>query len=57
MFDWNDLKHFPAGARHGSTTAPGRAMKVDKSTVKRRLAELERRIGKPLFERAPQVTS
>jgi DNA-binding transcriptional LysR family regulator len=51
MFDWDDLKHFLAVARHGSTTAAGRAMKVDQSTVQRRLTELERRIGQPLVER------
>jgi DNA-binding transcriptional LysR family regulator len=51
MFDWDDLKHFLAVARHGSTTAAGRAMKVDQSTVQRRLAGLERSIGQPLVER------
>lgn len=51
MFDWDDLKHFLAVARHGSTTAASRAEQVDQSTVQRRLAELERRIGQPLVER------
>ncbi|MCY7370996.1 MAG: LysR family transcriptional regulator [Polaromonas sp.] len=51
MFDWDDLKHFLAVARHGSSTAAGRALKVDQSTVQRRLVELERRIGQPLVER------
>jgi DNA-binding transcriptional LysR family regulator len=51
VFDWDDLKHFLAVARHGSTTAAGRAMKVDQSTVQRRLAELERGIGQALVER------
>ena len=37
MFDWDDLRHLLAVARHGSTTAAGRAMKVDQSTVQRRL--------------------
>jgi DNA-binding transcriptional LysR family regulator len=53
MFDWDDLKHFVAVARFGSTTAAGRALKVDQSTVQRRLAELERRIGQALVERRP----
>jgi DNA-binding transcriptional LysR family regulator len=53
MFDWNDLQHFLAVARFGSTTAAGRALNVDQSTVQRRLAELERRIGQPLVERRP----
>src|SRR5215208_5986515 len=53
MFDWNDLQHFIAVARFGSTTAAGRALNVDQSTVQRRLTELERRIGQPLVERHP----
>ena len=51
MFDWNDLKVFLALARHGSTVAAGRALQIDQSTVQRRLAELERRIGQPLVKR------
>lgn len=53
MFDWNDLKYFVAVARHGSTLAAGRALKVDQSTVQRRLGELERRIGRQLVARHP----
>jgi DNA-binding transcriptional LysR family regulator len=53
MFDWDDLKPFLAVAREGSTTAAGRALQVDQSTVQRRLAELERRLGQPLVERHP----
>jgi DNA-binding transcriptional LysR family regulator len=56
MFDWDDLKHFLAVARYGSTTAAGRAMHVDQSTVQRRLTEFERRIGQPLVERHPGGT-
>ena len=56
MFDWDDLKHFLAVARHGSTTAAGRATHVDQSTVQRRLTEFERRIGQPLVERSPAGT-
>lgn len=50
-FDWDDLKHLLAVARHGSTLAAGRALGLDQSTVQRRLAELERRIGQPLVKR------
>lgn len=53
MFNWNDLQHFLAVARCGSTTAAGRALKVDQSTVQRRMEELERRLGQPLVERHP----
>jgi len=53
MFDWNDLRYFLAVAQHSSTTAAGRALKVDQSTVQRRIAEFERRIGQPLVKRHP----
>jgi DNA-binding transcriptional LysR family regulator len=53
MFDWNDLRYFLAVARHSSTSAAGRALGLNQSTVQRRLAELERRIGRPLMKRHP----
>jgi DNA-binding transcriptional LysR family regulator len=51
--DWNDLRYFLAVARHGSTVAAARALQTNQSTVQRRLAALERRIGKPLATRSP----
>jgi len=51
MFDWDDLRYFLAVARHGSTTAAARALKLNQSTVQRRLTELERRIGRKLVRR------
>jgi DNA-binding transcriptional LysR family regulator len=53
VFDWDDLRVFLAVAREGSTIAAGRALRVNQSTVHRRLAELERRIGCRLVERHP----
>ncbi|MCC6608399.1 MAG: LysR family transcriptional regulator [Burkholderiales bacterium] len=53
MFDWNDLRYFLAVAQHGSTLAAARALKVNQSTVQRRLGELEYRIGQPLVRRHP----
>ncbi|HTO50969.1 MAG TPA: LysR family transcriptional regulator [Burkholderiales bacterium] len=53
MFDWNDLRYFLAVARHHSTLAASRALKLSQSTVQRRLAELERRIGRRLVKRHP----
>ena len=53
MFDWNDLKYFLAVARQQSTLAAARALEVNQSTVQRRLAELERCIGRPLVKRHP----
>lgn len=51
MFDWGDLRYLLAVAQHGSTLAAGRALKVDQSTVQRRLAELERCLGQQLVRR------
>src|SRR6266849_6793163 len=53
MFDWNDLRYFLAVARHGSTIAAGKALRLSQSTVHRRLAELEKRIGRKLVTRTP----
>lgn len=53
MFEWSDLRHLLAVARHGSTLAAARALGVNQSTVQRRLAELERRVGHALFIRGP----
>jgi DNA-binding transcriptional LysR family regulator len=51
MFDWDNLKHFLALARHGSTIAASKALGVNQSTVHRRLCELEERIGRELVIR------
>jgi DNA-binding transcriptional LysR family regulator len=51
MFDWNDLRYFLAVARHGSTIAAGKALRTSQSTVHRRLAELEKRLGRRLVTR------
>src|SRR5689334_20055748 len=53
MFDWNDLKYFLAFARHHSTIAAGKSLRLSQSTVQRRLIELERAIGQPLVKRHP----
>jgi DNA-binding transcriptional LysR family regulator len=53
MFDWNDLRYFIAVARHRSTLAAARALKMNQSTVQRRLTELERRLGRKLVKRHP----
>jgi DNA-binding transcriptional LysR family regulator len=54
MFDWNDLKYLLAVAQEGSTLAGSRALGVDQSTVQRRVAELERRLGLSLIKRERQ---
>jgi DNA-binding transcriptional LysR family regulator len=53
MFDWNDLRYFLAVARHRSTLAAARTLKLNQSTVQRRLTQLERRIGHKLVKRHP----
>ncbi|MBX9882168.1 MAG: LysR family transcriptional regulator [Sphingomonas sp.] len=51
--DWNDLRYFLAVARHGTTLAAGRALKVSQTTVARRVQVLEGDLGLTLFERRP----
>lgn len=51
MFDWNDLRHFIAVAREGSTLAAARALRTSQTTVARRIAALEDALGLPLFEK------
>lgn len=51
MFDWDDLKYFLAVARHGSTISAGKALGLSQSTVQRRLAELERQLGRKIVTR------
>jgi DNA-binding transcriptional LysR family regulator len=53
IFDWSDLRYFLAVAREGSSLAAARVLRVNQSTVHRRLAELEKRLGCPLVERHP----
>jgi DNA-binding transcriptional LysR family regulator len=51
MFEWDDVKYFLAVARHGSTIAAAKALKLSQSTVQRRIVELERRLGCALVKR------
>jgi len=53
MFDWNDLKYFLAVACAGSTLAAAKSLRVNQSTVHRRLQELERQLGCELVKRHP----
>lgn len=53
MFNWNDLRYFLAIARSGSTLAAARVLRVNQSTVQRRLVELEERLRLRLVERLP----
>ena len=51
MFDWNDLRHFLAVARTGSTLAASRTLTVSQATVSRRVTVLEEGLGTKLFVR------
>ena len=51
MIDWNDLRHFLAVARTGTTLAASRQLGVSQSTVARRIDALETALGLKLFDR------
>ena len=49
--DWDDLRLLLAVARAGGLSAAGRAVGVNASTLQRRMARFEQRLGARLFER------
>ena len=51
MFRWDDIKYFLAFAHTGSMAAAANKLGVTQSTVQRRLAELEERLGRRLLAR------
>lgn len=51
MFDWNDVRHFLAVARGGSTLAAAKTLGVNQTTVARRIEALEAALGLKLLER------
>lgn len=53
MLDWSDYKIFLGVARAGTLSGAARLLKVDQSTVSRRLAALEAAAGTRLFDRTP----
>lgn len=54
LLDWDDLRHVLAIHRHGTLARAGAALRMDPTTVGRRLAALEQRASVRLFERAPE---
>ncbi|MEM7224916.1 MAG: LysR family transcriptional regulator [Pseudomonadota bacterium] len=52
--DWDDVRVFLAIARAGSFQKAAELLGANQSTVSRRIAELERRLGAQLFERDNQ---
>ncbi|WP_234685061.1 LysR family transcriptional regulator [Bradyrhizobium monzae] len=53
MFDWNDLKFFLELAKQGRLMPAARRLKVDHTTVSRRISELERDLAIKIFDRKP----
>ena len=51
-WNWNDIRHFLAVARTGSTSAAARSIRLNQTTVARRVTALEQAIGAKLFERS-----
>ena len=51
--DWDDLRFFLAISERGSISAAAKLLNVNHSTVLRRLASLEKRLGARLFDRLP----
>lgn len=50
---WDDLRFFLAVHRRGSHAAASRELRVDPTTIGRRLGALERSLGARLFDRTP----
>ena len=53
MIDWDDVRYFLAVGRGGSVRAAAERLGVNHSTVLRRIAHLEERLGTQLFEKLP----
>jgi DNA-binding transcriptional LysR family regulator len=53
MIDWDDVRYFLAAARGGSVRAAAQRLGVNHSTVLRRIAQLEERLGTQMFEKLP----
>jgi DNA-binding transcriptional LysR family regulator len=53
MLDWNDFRVFLTIAREHTLSGAARRLKIDQSTVGRRLTALETSVGVRLFDRTP----
>jgi len=54
MRDWDDLKYFLAVAEHGTLTAAAGLLRVNHTTIARRIAMLENSKRVRLFDRSPE---
>src|SRR5215470_14276492 len=53
MLDWDDLKFFITAVRAGNYSNAAKRLKVNRTTVGRRVNLLEARLGIALFEQTP----
>lgn len=53
MIDWDDVRYFLAAARGGSVRAAAKQLGVNHTTVLRRIAQLEDRLGAQMFDKLP----
>ena len=53
MFNWDDVRYFLTLQRNGTLAAAGAALKLDPTTIGRRLVKLEEELGARLFDRTP----
>jgi DNA-binding transcriptional LysR family regulator len=54
IFDWNDIRFFLELSRKGRLTDVAKALRVDHTTVSRRVQALERQLDAKLFENTPR---
>lgn len=54
MFDWNDLHSFLELSRTGKLTLAGKRLKVQPTTIGRRITRLEKELDVHLFDRSPK---
>ena len=53
MMDWDDVRHFLAVARGSSVRAAAERLGMNHTTVLRRIAQLEQRLGARMFDKLP----
>ena len=53
MFNWDDVRYFLTLQRQATLAAAGGALKLDPTTIGRRLVKLEEELGARLFDRTP----
>ncbi len=54
MFDWNDIRFFLELSRKGRLTEVAKSLKVDHTTVSRRILALEKQLDAKLYESTPR---